>query len=413
MTAREAVHQDIQRIDECRERLVDKVEDWSNLPLEPLVSVKTMTYNHEPYIQKAVDSILMQEVDFPYEIVIGEDRSTDRTREIVCNYQRRHPDRIRLRLARENLHSQGLRPGTGGSKACRGKYIAFLEGDDYWTDRHKLQKEVDWLEARSDASLVHTAVSILTDSTGQKDVGLARQRHLKNSACNENDCIAEILTNRRHVYTPTVVARASMVHDVLEKRTGLSPWPMGDTPLWLELAARGPLLYLPEDTATYRVREGSASHPPTARQALVFRMGSNDMRRHYIRRFSLPAADEVEFLSNTFGKTLAMARRANAPEALRKMFDWYTQCQSKIPVAKKSEHLMVAANTAWSLRERRVLQQASSQFLSLPPQYRPRRLRFYSIVSHNRLFWFVGRLLRLLEMAKTMSRLLVKHSVLS
>ena len=87
----------------------------------------------------------MQEVDFPYEIMIGEDQSTDRTREIVCEYQRRHPDKIRLHLSRENLFSQNL-AGFGPWSACRGKYIAICEGDDYWTDPKKLQIQVDCLE---------------------------------------------------------------------------------------------------------------------------------------------------------------------------------------------------------------------------------------------------------------------------
>ena len=115
----------LKRID----NLVDKVEDWSRLPVEPLVSVYMITYNHEKFIAQALDGILMQEVDFPYEIVIGEDKSTDRTRAVVCEYQRRHPDKIRLHLSRENLFRQKL-AGLGPLAACRGKYIAMCEGDD-------------------------------------------------------------------------------------------------------------------------------------------------------------------------------------------------------------------------------------------------------------------------------------------
>jgi len=108
-----------------------------------------ITYNHETYIREAIDSVLMQQVNFPYEIVIGEDHSTDATRTIVRDYQRRHPDKIRLRLSRENLYSRKLDPGTATHCACRGKYIALLEGDDYWTDPLKLQKQVDFMEAHT------------------------------------------------------------------------------------------------------------------------------------------------------------------------------------------------------------------------------------------------------------------------
>ena len=141
----------LKRID----NLVDKVEDWSRLPVEPLVSVYMITYNHEKFIAQALDGILMQEVDFPYEIVIGEDKSTDRTRAVVCEYQRRHPDKIRLHLSRENLFRQKL-AGLGPLAACRGKYIAMCEGDDYWTDPQKLQKQVAVLEAEPEVSFVFT-----------------------------------------------------------------------------------------------------------------------------------------------------------------------------------------------------------------------------------------------------------------
>lgn len=89
----------------------------------------------------------MQQTSFPYEIVIGDDRSTDRTREIVQDYQKCYPDKIQLRLAREKLYSQGLKQNIGVLNACRGKYIAMCEDDDYWTDPLKLQKQVDFLEA--------------------------------------------------------------------------------------------------------------------------------------------------------------------------------------------------------------------------------------------------------------------------
>jgi glycosyltransferase involved in cell wall biosynthesis len=145
----ESMDQIIRKID----ALVDTVEDRTCLPADPLVSVCMTTYNHEKFIAQALDGILMQEVDFPHEVVIGEDCSTDRTRAIVCDYQRRHPDKIRLRLSRENLYSQKLKPGLGVLRACRGKYIALCEGDDYWTDPLKLQKQVDFLEAHPECAM--------------------------------------------------------------------------------------------------------------------------------------------------------------------------------------------------------------------------------------------------------------------
>jgi len=113
--------------------------------LDPVkLSVRVITYNHAPFIRQALDSVLAQRADFPYEIVIGEDCSTDGTREIVVEYQRRHPERIRLILSDRNLG--GRHNFVRTLQACRGEYIALLDGDDYWTSEDKLQRQVDFLE---------------------------------------------------------------------------------------------------------------------------------------------------------------------------------------------------------------------------------------------------------------------------
>lgn len=111
------------------------------------VSVLMITYNHEKFIAQAIDSILMQQVNFDYEIVIGEDCSTDGTRAIVIQYQKEYPDKIRLLLPEENLgmHKNFVQT----FRACQGEYIALLEGDDYWTSPRKLQKQVDFFRLSS------------------------------------------------------------------------------------------------------------------------------------------------------------------------------------------------------------------------------------------------------------------------
>lgn len=111
----------------------------------PLVSISMITYNHEKYIQQAIESVLMQKVDFPYQLVVGEDASTDGTRKIVLSYAERFPERFHLVLHDQNVgmdkNARSVRP------YLIGKYIACLEGDDYWTDPDKLQRQVDFLEA--------------------------------------------------------------------------------------------------------------------------------------------------------------------------------------------------------------------------------------------------------------------------
>lgn len=141
--------------------------DHSRVPGNPLVSVSMITYQHASYIKEALDSVLMQKVDFPYEICLGEDGSTDGTRDICIDYARRHPDKIRLFLrdrsnpARGSFRAPYMFNNAATFNACRGKYIAMLEGDDYWLHPQKLQLQVNDLE-RSQALAVscHYAASV-------------------------------------------------------------------------------------------------------------------------------------------------------------------------------------------------------------------------------------------------------------
>jgi len=137
------------------------------------VSVLMTTYNQEAFIAQAIESILMQEVKFDYEIVIGEDASTDRTPEIVSEFQRKHPEKIRVLLRDPVLAERDRAAGVGGKqnfvgglRACQGEYVALLDGDDYWTDVHKLQKQVDFLAQRPDCVICfHNALMVYEDGS--------------------------------------------------------------------------------------------------------------------------------------------------------------------------------------------------------------------------------------------------------
>jgi glycosyltransferase involved in cell wall biosynthesis len=116
----------------------------------PLLSICCITYNHEKYISQAVEGFLMQECNFDFEIVIGEDCSTDRTREILLEYKRKFPNKIRLVFPEQNLGPAGNFINTFDK--CKGKYVAFCEGDDFWIDVNKLQFQVDFLEENPEFS---------------------------------------------------------------------------------------------------------------------------------------------------------------------------------------------------------------------------------------------------------------------
>lgn len=130
------------------------------------VSVAIIAYNVENYIKEAIESVLNQEVKFRVEIVVGEDCSTDNTREILLDYQKLYPSIIRLLLPIKN---QGLTPNSVATQnACRGQYIALLDGDDYWTSPYKLQMQFEFMESNAEYSACgHQSEVVFDDVKGE------------------------------------------------------------------------------------------------------------------------------------------------------------------------------------------------------------------------------------------------------
>lgn len=134
---------------------------------KPLVSVCMITYNHENFIKNAIEGILMQKTSFPIELIIGEDCSTDNTRKIVEDYEGKYPNLIFAQYSEKNLGM--MNNFFNVLQAARGKYIALCEGDDYWTDPLKLQKQVDFMEENPDCVICAGGYYSLKDGQELKD----------------------------------------------------------------------------------------------------------------------------------------------------------------------------------------------------------------------------------------------------
>jgi len=130
------------------------------------VSALMLTFNHEDYVGEAIEGFLAQETDFPCELVIAEDCSTDGTREVIRKYWEQHPDRIRVFLNRRNIGAR--RTAARAYAWCRGEYVAYVEGDDCWTSPHKLQRQADFLDAHPDCTLCFHSVRMVWDDRSQE-----------------------------------------------------------------------------------------------------------------------------------------------------------------------------------------------------------------------------------------------------
>lgn len=227
--------------------------------LIPLVSVCITTYNHEPYIIQSLDSVLAQETDFDFEILLGEDDSSDSTRAICIEYAEKYPDRIRLFLNdRENvIYINGIATGRwnfiNNIESARGKYIALLEGDDYWVDPLKLKKQVDILDGNlSAAGCFHETQMIMQDRTIGNIYGKSKKDIL-----NVNDTIA--IASPFH--TSSFIFRRSFLPSPIPGwfRKVVS----GDMALFMMLACKGPLISVPEIMSIYRKHAGGMTENST------------------------------------------------------------------------------------------------------------------------------------------------------
>src|ERR1700737_1148593 len=208
------------------------------------LSAMMITYNHERFIAQALESVLPQRVDFEYEIVVGEDCSTDGTRAILTDFHHRHPERIVPLLRTRNVGAMQNMIST--IDACKGTYLAFLEGDDYWTDENKLQRQVDFLDR-------HPAFTICCHRVRFRDEPKGLDFVYPNFAAGSYT-IKDLLKSN-FVLTSSVALRRAAIGTLPTWFFGLA---LGDWPLFALVARQGKIELLDEVMSTYRMHPGSS-----------------------------------------------------------------------------------------------------------------------------------------------------------
>lgn len=245
------------------------------LPPDPLVCVRVATYNQAAFLRQCLDGIVSQQTDFPFVAVVHDDASTDGTTEIVREYAARYPHIIYPLYEEENLYSR--RDGSLGKvmySNTSGKYLALCEGDDYWIDPHKLQRQVDYLEAHPDCAMVYTRVKIYDNVTGTftGETGRATEGF-------------DTLMKGNVVPTLSILMRCD-VYRAYRKWVGSDSqgWLMGDYPMWLYSAMVSHIHFQPETTAVYRMLPESASHSKSLYKRLAFLKSTIDIQQYFASR---------------------------------------------------------------------------------------------------------------------------------
>jgi hypothetical protein len=289
-------------------------QDPATPPAAPLVSVYMLAYRHEPYIAQAIESIVAQQVDFPFELVVGEDCSPDRTREIALRYQASHP-RI-VRVLPEEANVGAFDNSARCIRQCRGEFIAICEGDDYFNDPRKLQAQVDALRADPGAIACHTDFNRQIGSRIRRGVH-ARQPspHLE-----QGDAYVALL-HAMSVKTPTVMYRREALTGFLDSHYNRRDWPFGDYSKALYASGLGRFIYLPQPTATWRKVYGSATNSGFAAK-LRMGLAMAECREQFMRDRPVDEATMRSVRRVRHMRVLDDAFYADRADLMRESIDW-------------------------------------------------------------------------------------------
>ncbi|WP_169741990.1 GNAT family N-acetyltransferase [Sphingobacterium deserti] len=241
----------IKAYESCGFRQIEKKETGSIMSImldtlyKPTVSIFVMVYNHAKYLQECLDGLLIQDCDFDYEICVGEDCSLDESRVILQRYQSLYPGKFNLLLHEKNVGA--VKNQNMLLDMCEGSYIAICEGDDYWTDPFKLQKQVDFLKSNNDCNLVYHRAMIYDE-----DDKVLVPENLGNHDVEGKRTLEELSTNGNFMHSPTVMFRNN-----INFSSELLSVVVGDYVLWFLNGEKGKFGFIPDYMAVYRMWNGS------------------------------------------------------------------------------------------------------------------------------------------------------------
>ena len=214
--------------------------------MKPLVSVIMITYGHEKYIEEAIRGVFLQKTNFPLELIISNDKSPDSTDEIIKNIIKSAPENISVNYIQHPENIGMHHNFTSALRTAQGKYIAVCEGDDYWTDENKLQKQIDFLEKNEDFTLTFHNVFIRNGETLSTDLDYEKRLSSKD------------------VYTIDDLSKGNFIHTLSAVFRNIKiefpEWYfssfLGDYPIWMWLSKKGKIKYFPEKMGVYRENVG-------------------------------------------------------------------------------------------------------------------------------------------------------------
>ena len=229
---------------------------------DPVVSVICLTHNQEQFVRDCLEGFLMQQTSFPFEVMVYDDASTDNTPDIIKDYAAQYPNIFKPTLYQSNNYSKGLGyvGFYDGIKKAKGKYVAYCEGDDYWTDPGKLQKQVDFLEAHPDYEVCANETLIKNDMYKHLDGVLF-------SAFNHNLFVST--TKRHYTFEDSLTGNIFHVSSLMYRNIPIrlpgwiNRFSAFDMVLYMLLAKEGDMYVMPEVMSVYRSHADSLTNNQT------------------------------------------------------------------------------------------------------------------------------------------------------
>lgn len=251
------------------------IERATDLVSKPTVLIRCITYNHGEYIRDALESFISQRTDFYFVALVHDDASTDDTAQIIMEYAHNYPDIIIPVCDTINRYSERTLVYVMDRMidAFQPKYVAICEGDDYWIDSLKLQKQVEYMETHPECVMCHGDYE-LTNGNKRKTLP-----HYDNEA----------YFGPGHIHSYSIASLTTLYSYEAYRRIPnwrmKYGWPIGDYPLWIELSQEGLFHYMPETLGKYRVLPNSASHSTNCENIKKFWKCENEIVEHYSKLY--------------------------------------------------------------------------------------------------------------------------------
>ena len=287
------------------------------------VSIRCTVYNHEKYLRQCLDGIVSQKTNFLFEAIVHDDASTDDSAQIIREYAQRYPNIIKPIYQKENQYSKDFSNVRRIiTEKCTGEYMAWCEGDDYWLDKQKLQKQVDILDNNPNVGLVFGKVKQYVENLG---------RYKKESFGLEVKSAKDLLLSNT-IPTPTVLLRTDLYLKYMEESSiQKQQWLMGDYPLWIYFALHSHIRFINEDLAVYRILEESACHSKNRAKLERFYNSAIAMKRFFNENYNLvpnflidDQENELFLLNAAFfcdrNEVISRYRRIKNPQRISRLF---------------------------------------------------------------------------------------------